>query len=166
MDVAHHTSGNGMAPPFDEARVRAIATELKPLDGPLLPILHALMEAFGYVDERAVPVVADVLNLSRAEVHGVVTFYHDFKRHPVGRHVIKVCCAEACQSMGHEAVIERLEQALGIGMHETTPDGRVTIEPVYCLGNCALSPAALVGERLYGRLNTARIDALIEDVRR
>ncbi len=146
--------------------MRAIATEHKDLEGPLMPILHALMEAFGCVDERATPIIADVLNLSRAEVHGVITFYHDFKREPHGRHLVKVCCAESCQSMGHEAVIERLEQALGVKMNETSADGRVTLEPVYCLGNCALSPAALVGDRLYGRLNTPRIEALIEDVRR
>jgi formate dehydrogenase subunit gamma len=124
------------------------------LEGPLLPILHAINDQLGYVDVRAVPIVADVLNLSRAEVHGVVTFYHDFHRAPPGRHVVKVCRAEACQAMGADRLYAELERACG-------GDGRVTVEPVYCLGNCALSPAALVDGRLHGRLDTAGVLALV-----
>lgn len=146
---------------FDEAAVRAVADEHKHLDGALLPILHAIVERFGFVDERAIPVVADVLNLSRADVHGVVSFYHDFRREPAGRHVIKICRAEACQSMGSDRVVERLEQALGIACGETTSDGHVTLEAVYCLGNCALSPSALIDGKLYGRLDAERTAALV-----
>ena len=148
---------------WDEESARNIAVERKDMAGPLLPILHALNETFGYVDERAVPVVAEVLNLSRAEVHGVVTFYHDFRREPAGRHIIRVCRAEACQAMGGEGVVAALEQALGIPCGGTTPDGRVTIEAVYCLGNCALSPAALIDGKLYGRVDAGRALGLVRN---
>lgn len=146
------------APPaaFDAGPIREIAMQLKPLDGPLLPILHAVNERFGYVDERALPVIADVLNLTRAEVQGVVSFYHDFRRAPAGRHVVKICRAEACQAMGAERLIAELETAFGVKLGETSADGNVTLEAVYCLGNCALSPAALIDGKLYGRLDTAK----------
>ncbi len=146
---------------FDPAPVRDLAQRLKGLDGPLLPILHAVNDQFGYVDERALPVIADVLNLTRAEVQGVVSFYHDFRRSPAGRHVVKVCRAEACQAMGAERLISELETAFGVKLGETSKDGRVTLEPVYCLGNCALSPAALIDGKLYGRLNAARAQAQV-----
>jgi formate dehydrogenase subunit gamma len=149
------------APAWDADVVRSIASDLKEVAGPLLPILHALNEHFGCIDERAVPVVADVLNLSRAEVHGVVSFYHDFRRAPAGRHVIRVCRAEACQSMGGEGVVAALERALGIACGETTPDGRITVEAVYCLGNCALSPSALIDGKLYGRVDADRALGLV-----
>jgi formate dehydrogenase subunit gamma len=153
----HSTVRNG----WDESAVRETAEALKGIDGALLPILHALGDRFGYVDERAIPIVADVLNLSRADVHGVVSFYHDFRREPAGRHVVKVCRAEACQSMGSDRLVEQLEKAFGIACGQTTPDGRVTLEAVYCLGNCALSPAALVDGKLYGRLDAERTAALV-----
>ncbi len=146
---------------FNPDRVREIAQRLQGLDGPLLPILHAINDQCGYVDERALPIIADVLNLTRAEVQGVVSFYHDFRRAPAGRHVVKVCRAEACQAMGAERLIAELETAFGIKLGETSPDGRVTLEPVYCLGNCALSPAALIDGRLYGRLDAARVQAQV-----
>jgi formate dehydrogenase subunit gamma len=136
--------------------VRDIAERLKSLDGPLLPILHAINGQFGYVDERALPIIAEVLNLTRAEVQGVVSFYHDFRRAPAGRHIVKICRAEACQAMGAERLITELETALGVKLGETSAEGRITLEPVYCLGNCALSPAALIDGRLYGRLDAAR----------
>ena len=139
---------------WDETLVRETAEELKTLDGPLIPILHALTERMGYVDERAVPVVADVLNLSRAEVHGVVTFYHDFRHEPARAHIVKMCRAEACQSMGGERVYAELRAACAA-------DAAVTVEPVYCLGNCALSPAALVDGELHGRVDTARVLRLV-----
>lgn len=148
---------------WDEDAARAIAAGLKDMAGPLLPILHALNERFGYVDELAVPLLADVLNLSRADVHGVISFYHDFRREPAGRHVIRVCRAEACQAMGGEAVVAALEQALGIACGGTTADGRVTVEAVYCLGNCALSPAALVDGKLYGRVDAERALGLVRN---
>ena len=147
---------------WDEDAARGIAAGMKGMAGPLLPILHALNEHFGYVDERAVPVLADVLNLSRAEVHGVVTFYHDFREAPAGRVTVRVCRAEACQAVGALALIERICARRGVKLGETTIDGSVTIEPVYCLGNCALGPAALVDGALHGRLDVARLDALID----
>ncbi len=150
---------------FEADRVRAIAMELATLDGPLLPILHAVNDRLGHVDEQAIPVIAEVLNLSRAEVHGVVTFYHDFRRQPAGRHVLKVCRAEACQSMGCERLVERLEDELGVEMGGTTPDGRVTLETVYCLGNCALSPAVMLDGELHGRVDDARCGDLLRKVR-
>lgn len=152
-------------PAFEADRVRAIAVELASLDGPLLPILHAVNDRLGHVDEQAIPVIAEVLNLSRAEVHGVVTFYHDFRRQPAGRHVLKVCRAEACQSMGCERLVERLEEELGVEMGGTTPDGRVTLEAVYCLGNCALSPAVMLDGELHGRVDGLRCGELLRRVR-
>lgn len=143
-------------PVFDADLVREISTRMKGLVGPLLPILHAISDHFGYVDERALPVIADVLNVTRAEVHGVVSFYHDFRRTPAGRHVIRICRAESCQAMGCDRMIAELEVALNLRMGETSVDGRVTLEPVYCLGNCALSPAALINGQLYGRLDSAQ----------
>lgn len=130
-------------------------------EGPLLPMLHAIQDAFGHVPDEAVPFLADLLNLSRAEVHGVVSFYHDFRRAPAGRHVVKLCCAEACQAMGCRQLRAELEAGFGIALGETTPDGRVTLEAVYCLGNCALSPAALIDGKLHGRLDAARVRALV-----
>lgn len=149
--------------PFDEDLVRAAALALKDLDGPLLPILHALQDRFGFIDSRALPIIAEVLNLSRAELQGVVGFYHDFRAAPAGRHVIKICRAEACQAMGCETLVAALEARFGIKMGETTPDRRVTLETVYCLGNCALSPAALVNGTLRGRLTADRAAALVDE---
>jgi formate dehydrogenase subunit gamma len=140
--------------------------ELLHLDGPLLPILQALQEEFGYIDEAAEPLVAEALNLTRAEVHGVVTFYHDFRRAPAGRHVIKLCRAEACQAAGGDALAARAEARLGVAMGETTPDGGVTLEPVYCLGLCATAPSAMVDGRVVGRLDEQRLDAVLAEARR
>ncbi|KGB82024.1 hypothetical protein JT55_10170 [Rhodovulum sp. NI22] len=146
-----------------EARVRAIATEFAPLEGPLLPILHAVQAAFGHVPAAALPVIADVLNLSRAEVYGVMSFYHDFRAEPAGRKVLKICRAEACQAMGADAVAARALAALGVDWHGTTADGAVTLEPVYCLGLCACAPAAMIDGRVVGRVDDARLDALIDE---
>jgi formate dehydrogenase subunit gamma len=148
--------------PFAEAEAldRLIAAH-RDRPGALLPLLHAVQEAFGYVDDAAVPVIAKALNLSRAEVHGVLTFYHDFRRAPAGRHVLRLCRAEACQSMGCETLAEGLKARLGIDFGATTPDGRITLESVYCLGNCALSPAAMLDGRLHGRLDERRLDGLL-----
>lgn len=146
---------------WDPETARGIIESLKNLEGPLLPILHALNERFGHVSEAAVKLVADILNLTRAEVHGVVSFYHDFRRDPAGRHVIKVCRAEACQSMGCEDLVARLERALGIHISDTTHDRRVTLEEVYCLGNCALSPAVMIDGELHGRATEEKVLALV-----
>lgn len=161
-----HGGEGAVAAAFDADAVRAIASEFASLEGPLLPILHAINDRFGHVAEAAVPVVADVLNLSRAEVHGVVTFYHDFRRTPAGRHVVKVCGAEACQSMGGRHLAADLQAALGIELGGTTADGEVTLETVYCLGNCALSPALLVDGELHGRVDPTRMRSILAGVAR
>lgn len=152
--------------PFSADRTRALVAEHLALEGPLLPILHAVQDTFGCVPEAAVPVIASELNLTRAEVHGVVTFYHDFRREPAGRHVVKMCRAEACQAMGCDNLIAHAERALGVGLGETSADGRVTLEPIFCLGLCATAPAALVDGELRGRLTPAAIDALAAEVER
>lgn len=135
-------------------------------EGSLLPILHDLQEAFGYIPEAAEPMIAHALNISRAEVHGVVTFYHDFRHEPAGRHVLKLCRAEACQSCGSDSLAARAEQKLGIKLGETTGDGRVTVEAVYCLGLCATAPSAMIDGRLVGRLNDKKLDKLLAEVGR
>src|SRR6476619_7916358 len=121
-------------------------------EGPLLPILHALQEEFGYIEEAAEPLIAEALNITRAEVHGVVTFYHDFRHEPSGRHVLKLCRAEACQSVGCEALVARAEARLGTACGSTSPEG-VTLEAVYCLGLCATGPSAMVDGQVVGRLD-------------
>lgn len=147
-------------------RTLAIVGELKVLEGPLLPILHEIQDEFGYVPEESLPLIARELNLSRAEVYGVVTFYHDFREHPAGRHVLKLCRAEACQSMGGDRLAERAKALLGIDFHETTPDGAVTLEPVYCLGLCSCSPSAMLDGEVHARLDDTAIDALVAEARR
>ncbi|MGV2103260.1 formate dehydrogenase subunit gamma [Rhizobium sp. 21-4511-3d] len=147
-------------------RTRAIVSHLRSLEGPLLPILHEVQDEFGYVPQEALPVIAHELNLSRAEVHGVVTFYHDYRDHLAGRHVLKLCRAEACQSMGGDAVAERVKKLLGIDFHQTTLDGSVTLEPVYCLGLCACAPAAMLDGELYGRIDDETIAEFAAEVRR
>jgi formate dehydrogenase subunit gamma len=134
--------------------------------GPLLIVLHAIQEEFGYIPEEAEPVVADGLNLSRAEVHGVVTFYHYFRHHPPGRHVVQICQAESCKSMDSDKLTEHARRALGVEMNQTTADGQFTLEPVYCLGNCACSPAMMVDGQIYGRLTNARFDEVLAEHRR
>ena len=148
------------------ARTRAIVADLRFLEGPLLPILHEVQQEFGYVPEEAMPVIAEELNLSRAEVHGVVTFYHDYRDHPAGRHVLKLCRAEACQSMGGDALAERVKALLGIDFHQTTLDGGVTLEPVYCLGLCACAPAAMLDGEVYGRVDDQTAAELVAEARR
>lgn len=150
---------------WDAARAREIIDGLKALPGASLPILHALQEAFGYVPPEAVPLVADALILSRAEVVGILNFYHDFRQEPAGRHTLRVCRAESCQSMGCEALVRHLERRLGIRMGETTPDGALTLETVYCLGNCALSPAMLMDDTLHGRVSRQRADRVVDAAR-
>jgi formate dehydrogenase subunit gamma len=129
--------------------------------GPLLEVLHAVHDALGYVPAEAVPLIATELNLSRAEVHGVVTFYHHFRTQPAGQRVLRLCRAEACQSMQGRALEAHVKARLGIDFHATTPDGRLTLEPVYCLGNCACSPALMMNDELHGRVSPARFDELL-----
>ena len=144
-------------------RVLAVIAELKNEAGPLLPVLHGIQNALGYVPPDAVPLVADALNLSRADVHGVISFYHYFRDTPPGRHVIHVCRAESCQSMNGKALEAHVKSRLGVGFHQTTESGAFTVEPVYCLGNCACSPAVMVDGELYGRVTPARFDEIVDD---
>jgi formate dehydrogenase subunit gamma len=148
-----------------QAAIVDACARLRALPGALLPILHAIQHALGYVPAEAVPMVAKELNLSIAEVHGVVSFYHYFRQHPPGRHTLHLCRAEACQALGAQALEAHAKSALGIDFHGTTADGAITLEPVYCLGNCALGPSAMVDERLQGRVTAARLDALIGQMR-
>jgi len=152
--------------PWDEARGEEIIAEHAKQEGATIVILHALQEAFGYVPEAAIPMVANALNLSRAEVHGVFTFYHDFRHKPAGRHVLKLCRAEACQAAGGDALAARAESKLGVALGNTTADDRVTLEPIYCLGLCATAPSAMLDGRLVGRLDEARLDALVAEAQR
>jgi formate dehydrogenase subunit gamma len=152
--------------PWSEARGAEIISEHASLEGATLPILHALQEAFGYVPEGAIPMVAAALNLSRAEVHGVFTFYHDFRKQPAGQHVLKLCRAEACQAAGGDAIAARAQAKLGVALGDTTADARVSLEPIYCLGLCATAPSAMLDGRLVGRLDEARIDALLAEAQR
>jgi formate dehydrogenase subunit gamma len=152
-------------PPGPEAAqleaIDAAIAELKSLPGALMPILHAVNDRLGFVPPAAVARIASALNISQAEVHGVITFYHDFRTTPPGDHVLKLCRAEACQAMGCERLERRLREHYGIGMKQTSADGRLTVEPVYCLGNCALSPALLLDGQLTGRVSEQRLDELI-----
>jgi len=148
-------------PAWDPAAAQAIVARRALAEGPLLPILHDIQAEFGCVPAEAVPLIAEALNLSRAELHGVVSFYHDFRASPPGRRVVRVCRAEACQSMGGEAVAASLLAKLGIDWSGTTADGEVTVLPVYCLGLCAVAPAALVDGEPVGRLDAARLAAAV-----
>jgi len=145
----------------DERRVRAISNALKDEPGALLPILHAVQKELGYVPSAGVPIVAECLNLSRAEVHGVITFYHFFRTSPPGERTLFICRAEACQSMGAVALESHAKATLGIDFHGTTADGKLSLEPVYCLGNCACSPAIMVDETVYGRVTPQRLDEIL-----
>ena len=151
---------------WNRERAQEIIEAHRHLDGATLPILHALQDAFGYVDREAMPMVAQALNLSRAEVYGVVSFYHDFREAPPGQHVLKLCRAEACQSMGADALADHARARLNIDWHETTPDGRVTLEPVFCLGLCACAPAAMLDGRVVGALDEGRLSSLLDEARR
>jgi formate dehydrogenase subunit gamma len=155
--------GNMLAPePWNAERAAEVIARHADGQGSLLPMLHALQEAFGCIPDAAIRQVAQALNLSRAEVYGTLSFYHDFRRTPPGRHVVKLCQAEACQSMGCRTLAEHVQERLGVGLGETTPDGRVTVEAVYCLGLCATAPSAMVDGQVVGRLTPARVDALLE----
>ncbi|MBR9841100.1 MAG: formate dehydrogenase subunit gamma [Rhodobacteraceae bacterium] len=147
-------------PTADE--IQALIDGQMHLEGPLLPILHALQEAYDHVPEAALGLIAETLNLTKAEVHGVMSFYHDFRKAPAGRHVVKICRAEACQSMGANALSDAVLEKLGIGWGGTTPDGSVTVEAVYCLGLCACAPAAMVDDRLIARADAARLEKALE----
>jgi formate dehydrogenase subunit gamma len=147
------------------ARIDEITRLHEGVEGPLLPILHDVQAVFGHIPRDALPMIAEALNLTRAEVHGVMSFYHDFREDPAGRHVLKLCRAEACQAMGADRVAAHAKDVLGIDWHQTTRDGAITLEPIFCLGLCACAPAALVDGRVVGRVDEARVEALIAGAR-
>lgn len=149
----------------DQDAVLGVCARLKATAGPLLPILHGVQATLGHVPKDAVPLIASELNLTRAEVHGVLSFYHYFRQEPAGRHVVHICRAEACQAVGAVALEAHARQSLGIDFHQTTPDGTVTLEPVYCLGNCSLGPSVMVDQQLQGRVSPQRFDELIARAR-
>ena len=145
-----------------EEQLEAIIGRYKNVPGGLMPLLHAVQEAFGHVPSESVPVIAKGMNLSRAEVHGVISFYHDFHTSPRGRTTVQVCLAEACQAMGSRDLESHVKQKLGIGFGETTENGAYTLEPVYCLGNCACSPSVRIGDDVHARVTPERFDELLE----
>lgn len=147
-----------------EVVAQAIASN-KNKPGALLPILHGIQDHLGHIPPEAVPEIASELNLSRAEVHGVITFYHHFRQTPPGRHTLQICQAESCQAMGSVALTEHAKKLLGVDFHETTTDQAFSLEPVYCLGNCACSPAIMVDDEVYGRVTPARLEAILNEVK-
>lgn len=149
--------------PGADALAELIETQMH-LEGPLLPILHAIHEAYGHIPNSAPAAIADRLNIGRAEVHGVISFYHDFRSRPAGRHVVKICRSEACQSVGGAALSEAALAKLGVGWGDTTANGAVTIEPVYCLGLCASGPAAMVDGKVVGMLDGDRLDRILTEL--
>jgi len=158
---AKNIAAESILSPDDRERVLAAIAPWRDKPGALLPILHAVQDAMGYVPRAAVPVIAHELNQSRAEVHGTLSFYHYFRTEPAGRHVVYLCRAEACQAMGGRALEEHARKCLGIGFHETTADGAFTLEPVYCLGNCACAPSVMIDKTLHGRVDAERFEALL-----
>ncbi len=155
MQSSSYTNEQGAA-----TRDALAANRDKP--GALLCVLHAIQDRLGFVPDGSLAPVAEALNLSRAEVYGVLTFYHDFRRSPPGRHILKICRAEACQAMGSEKLSAHVQARLGVEFRGTTADGAVTLEPVYCLGDCALSPVVMIDGLLHGRVSAEQLDALID----
>lgn len=147
-----------------QATVQEIIAALKNKPGALLPILHDVQNALGYIPPESIPDIATALNLSRAEVHGVISFYHYFRDTPPGKEIIHLCRAESCQAMGGKQLEEHVKSKLGIDFHETTADGKFSLEPVYCLGNCACSPAMQIGKKIYGRVSADSFDAVITTI--
>jgi formate dehydrogenase subunit gamma len=155
MDTSHS---------WDRAAVESIASSLKDKPGALMLILRRVQDTLGWVPPDSVPMIAKILNLSRAEVHGVVTFYHDFRHEPPGRNVIKVCRAESCQAMGAVALAEHVKQRLSCDFGHTSADGAFTLDAVYCLGNCACSPAVVMNGKLLGRVTPKHFDEVLAEV--
>ena len=150
---------------YDKAAANKLISELGAAPEMLVQILNAFVEKFSYISEEAVRHIAHELNLSRADVHGVVSFYHDHRTEPAGKRLIKICQAESCQAMGSKALTAHAIESLGVGLRETSEDGEVTLEPVYCLGNCACSPAIMIDDRVYGRVDAKRLDDLVAAMR-
>jgi len=151
--------------PWAASRAAEIIAAHAGQEGATLPILHAMQQTFGYVPAQAIPQIAEALNLTRAEVHGIVSFYHDFRPAPPGRHVLRLCRAEACQSLGADRVAAEVQARLDVDWHDTTGDGAVTLEPVFCLGLCAVGPSGMLDGKPLGRLDPARVEAALDAVR-
>ena len=150
--------------PNDRDVLRDIITKFENTPGALLPILHAVQDELGFIPSDTIPIIANGLNLSRAEVHGVVSFYHHFRSSPSGRNIVQICRAESCQAMGSRALEAHAKQSLSIDFHQTTADGEVTLLPVYCLGNCARSPAVRVGDEVFGQVDAEKFDAIVSEL--
>ncbi len=146
---------------WNVAAVQQIIRSQQSTAGAMLPILHGIQDLVGYVPAETVPMIADALNVSRAEVHGVISYYHHFREHPAGTHVVQICRAEACQARGANALVDHARHALGCDFHHTTADGGITLEPVYCLGLCSVGPNIAIGDELYARVTPERFNALI-----
>ena len=147
------------------AKIQGLIAQHKGLPGALLPLLHAIQDEFGYVPEESYLSISKALALSVAEVHGVVTFYHHFRSHPAGKHILQICRAESCQAMGSEKLEASIKAKLGIDYHQTTLDGAITLEPIYCLGNCACSPSVMMDDEVYGRMDSQKVAELISEAR-
>lgn len=148
--------------PFDMAAVESIIAQRKAMPGAMLPILHEIQEKIGYIPPTAVPAIAEGLNVSRAEVHGVITYYHFFHQHPMGKHVVQICRAEACQARGCESLVDHAKELLGCDFHGITDDGNFSLKTVYCLGQCASGPAIVIDDDLYARVSTEKFNRLIQ----
>lgn len=162
MQTAQTAQATQAMATWDENTVRQIITTHQSMPGALLPILHAIQDTTGFIPPDSVPLIAVALNLSRAEVHGVITYYHHFRQAPAGSHLLQICRAEACQARGADALVAHAIKLLGCDFHQTTADGAVTLEPVYCLGQCAVGPNIVIGDALHARITPARLDALLE----
>ena len=147
------------------AKIECLIAWHKGMPGALLPLLHAVQDKLGYVPEESYLPISKALALSVAEVHGVVTFYHHFRSHPVGKHILQICRAESCQAMGSEKLEASIKTKLGIDYHQTTQDGAITLEPIYCLGNCACSPSVMMDDDVYGRMDALKVAELINEAR-
>jgi formate dehydrogenase subunit gamma len=146
------------------AIITSCIEQYREVPGGLLPLLHAIQDSLGFVPADAVPSIAKALQLSRAEVHGVISFYHDFRAAPAGNHVLQICRAEACQALGARALEAHAKSSLGVDFGGTTADGAITLEAVYCLGNCACSPSVRLDDQIHARVNAARLDELLADL--
>ncbi len=162
-----HTVGALLPAGYEEwtpALVQQEIDALKHKPGAMLPVLHAIQDRFGYIPEAVVPVIAESMNQTRAEVHGIISFYHHFRSHPVGTHVVHVCRAEACQAMGARDLEAHVKQRLGVDFHQTSKDQEFTLEPVYCLGNCACAPSIRIGDEIVGRVTPEKFDRLVDQL--
>jgi len=159
------THQNSASSPAFAAKLQELIEQYQAMPGALLPLLHAIQDSIGYVPESSYQQIAKALSLSVAEVHGVVTFYHHFRTSPAGRHIVQICRAESCQAMGSEVLEAHAKKCLNLDYHQTTEDSAITLEPVYCLGNCALSPAVMIDDEVHGKVSPQDLEELISEAR-